>query len=158
MALEIIKVYTEDLPALRFIGKDCGRDNKVFVAKWNEWFENGWFEQLEKLGPAPKIGDKYIGATEKGYWIGMLFPAGTPVPDGFEFKEIPASRYAVFRLSGKKEGELLNEDGGGLCAEEIRRRGWIPIKWNNNGWAFDRYICPPAKRINMLYDFWIMIE
>ena len=156
MALEIIKVYTENLPALRFIGKDCGRDNKVFVTKWNEWFENGWFEQLKELGVAPENGDAYLGATQyDDYWIGLLFPPDSPVPEGFESAEAKASKYAIFRLDRKKDGELFGEDGINLVLEELRKCSLAPL-WG--GWGLERYRCPPGKRVNTLYEFLLEIE
>ena len=40
MGKEIVKVYKQEVPALRFIGKK-GTD-------WGAWFQNGWFDILEK--------------------------------------------------------------------------------------------------------------
>ena len=61
---------------------------------------------------APENGNALLGATpndENGcyYWIGLLFPPGTPVPDGFEYSDIPEGRHAVFEMGGKKDNELL---------------------------------------------------
>ena len=74
MAIKIFKMYTETLPALRLIGKQCSCSPKEFIAKWDEWLENGWFDKLEKLGLSPENGDRYLGVTDKNgnYWIGML--------------------------------------------------------------------------------------
>ena len=156
MAMGIINVHTEDLPALRLIGKRY-TDSKEFPAKWNEWFANGWFEQLQKLCVAPENGDAYCGATgEDGscYWIGLLFLPSTPVPDGFEHAEIPAARYAVLALGGKKAGELLGEDGITLVLEELRRRGMIP---REGGWGIDRYR-RTGEGSNVLFEFLIAIN
>ena len=50
MAAKIVSVSTKTLPALRLIGKQCDCDIHNFVEDWDEWFKNGWFDQLEKLG------------------------------------------------------------------------------------------------------------
>ena len=39
---EIIKVFKEEIPTLRFVGKKY--DN---FGHWDEWWENGWFDLLE---------------------------------------------------------------------------------------------------------------
>ena len=139
MSLKITKVEIETLPALRFIGKRCMCDPSDFVARWNEWLENGWFDQLDELGVAPENGDVYLGMTSDSgsrYWIGLLFPPGTPVPDGFEYADILSSKYAIFGIAGKKEGELCSEDGAILCFEEMDKRGLIQ---NSDGQDFEQY-------------------
>ena len=105
MAVEIVKMQTENLPMLRLIGKRCLCNSKDFITKWDEWLRNGWFDWLEKLGPSPENEDMYLGVTDNSgcYWIGMLFPPDTSIPDGFEYAEVPAARYAIAQLDGKKD-------------------------------------------------------
>ena len=147
MALNIIKTQIVEFPALRFIGKRCLCDpGPGFIEKWNEWLENGWFDLLDKLNPAPENGNAYLGAGPGDvYWIGLLFSTDTPVPDGFEHADIPADKYAVFELNGKKAGELLNEDGAIMCFNEIQKNGWVLRK---GGWCYERYRCPDAFSSN----------
>ena len=155
MAVEITDVRTEHLPALRLIGKPCDCDIHDFVGDWDEWLESGWFDQLEKLGAAPENGDMYLGVTDNdgGYWIGLLFPPGTPAPDGFLFADIPAARFAVLRFNGKKDGELLGGDGIELIIDEMNKRGLAaaPI-WS--GWCMERYSRPlaPGAKGKVLVD------
>jgi len=142
MALKITKIRTENLPTLRFIGKQCMCSPTDFVAKWDEWIKNGWFEQLEKLGVAPENGDVYLGMTSdcgSRYWIGLLFPPGTPTPDGFEYADILASNYVTFGIAGKKDGELSGEDGAVLCFGEMDKRG---LSHDPDGQDFERYSRP----------------
>ena len=40
---EIIKVFKENIPTLRFIGKKYNN-----FCHWDEWWKNGWFELLEQ--------------------------------------------------------------------------------------------------------------
>ena len=143
MAVEIVKIHTVNLPDLRLIGKQCNCEIHNFVADWDEWLENGWFEQLEKLGTAPENGDMYLGVTDNSgnYWIGLLFPTGTAAPNGFEYAELPAARYAISQFDGKKDKELLNVDGINLIIEEMRKRGLTPAPlWS--GWCIERYSRP----------------
>ncbi|MCL2461861.1 MAG: GyrI-like domain-containing protein [Defluviitaleaceae bacterium] len=146
MAAKIVNLYTETLPALRLIGKPCDCEVHDFVGDWDKWLRNGWFAQLEKLGAAPENADRYLGVTDNmgGYWIGLLFPQGAPVPDGFEFAEIPALRYAILQFEGKHDKELLGEDGINLIIEETRRRGLPPAPlWG--GWCIERYSKPTPQ-------------
>jgi hypothetical protein len=48
---EIIKTYKQHVPALRFIGKKYGDQDRVnggFGVKWGEWFSNRWFKYWRK--------------------------------------------------------------------------------------------------------------
>jgi len=143
MAAKIVEMHTIVLPALRLIGKQCDFEIHKFVENWNEWIDNGWFEQLEKLGVAPENGDMYLGVTENsgGYWIGLLFPPNVIAPNGFEYAEIPETKFAIAKFDGKKDKELLDVDGINLIIEEVRKRGLIPAPlWS--GWCIERYSRP----------------
>ena len=92
MAARIVGARTENYPALRLIGKQCDCEIHDFVGDWDKWFDNGWFERFEKLGAAPENGGMVLGVTDNngGYWIGLLFPPDTSVPDGFAHADVPA--------------------------------------------------------------------
>ena len=60
---EIKKVFREEIPAMRFIGKKYHD-----YSGWGEWFANGWFETIENsMGGTDKIlkiwenGGAYVG-------------------------------------------------------------------------------------------------
>ena len=84
---EIIKVFRENIPTMRFIGKKY--DN---FGHWGEWCQNGWFDLLEQTMGIDKIlaiwenGGGYIGVERRAegepfeYYIGMLAPENTPFP------------------------------------------------------------------------------
>ena len=149
MAAKIVKINTIDLPALRLIGKQCNCEVHDFVADWHEWLQNGWFCQLGKLEVAPENGDMYLGVTDNrgGYWIGLLFPTDTAAPDGFEYVEIPAAKYAVSQFEGKRDKELLGVDGINLIIEEMRKHGLTPAPlWG--GWCIERYSHPLSPEGN----------
>ena len=69
MAAEILEIAREACPAARLIGR-----RYEGAANWGEWWENGWFETLEKIPALPFNGDAYIGARREAgvHWIGML--------------------------------------------------------------------------------------
>lgn len=55
---KIIKVFKEEIPTLRFIGKKY--DN---FGHWDEWWENGWFDLLEQTMGGP---EKVLAVWENG--------------------------------------------------------------------------------------------
>lgn len=98
MAVRIIEIKKESCPAAQLIGKKYGQ-----APNWDEWWENNWFETLEAKERLPFNGDAYIGAVHivdgtPEYWIGMLFPADTEVPESFEYVDIEPLSYAVCYL------------------------------------------------------------
>lgn len=126
--VKIIKTSKEPVSAMRFIGKKYGDEDRVnglFGAKWDEWFKNGWFSQLEKLGILNGWGH-YIGLMghEDGkfkYWIGMFLSADTTVPEGFEYMDYPACNLGVCRLKGNKDSIYCNEP---MCCDRLEEEGY----------------------------------
>lgn len=130
---EIVKVYREPVPALRFIGKKYPG-----FTPWGEWFMNGWFDLLESaMGGVDAIaalwpdGTGYIGLERRKdgepfeYWIGMFTPSGTPVPDGFEALDFPETSLGVCWIYGE-EGETHGAVGG--CADALEKAGFSILK------------------------------
>lgn len=164
---EVVKVLQERVPPLRFIGKrytEADRDSAGgFGALWREWHQTGRFATLETLGPAPEHGDSYIGlmrfAGEFEYWIGAFFPAGTPVPDGYDSLDLPACTFGVCWLYGREEtGELYGEDAHHLCVSHLEEQGW---RIAENPWFMERYNCPrfthPDEHGKVILDYCIQL-
>ena len=147
---EIIKVYRQELPALRLIGK---RYPEPSASDWGEWFEKGWFAAIEKqlpctMGEICEDGDAYLDVVEQRagepavYWIGMFTPPETPVPEGFDFADLPASAVGVCWVYGSEEtGEI--HSAGEQCRRALEEAGLRP-RPDSNGvqWSFKRYCCP----------------
>lgn len=160
MGAEIIQVCKEHLPALRLIGRcytNAERDaTGGFGSKWGEWFQNGWFDTLEKLGPLQGVENGYLGmmgCSEKEssfqYWIGMFFPENTPVPEGFEGVDIPEGDVGVCWIKGREDnGEIYGETPHNMCMEKLKENGMGNYRDNFKGdeekwwWFFERYNCP----------------
>lgn len=117
MATKIIKVFEEKHPELRLIGKkytDQDRIDGSFASKWQEWFRNGYFTQLEALGETKQTDNGYLGFMRYKpnvdnsfeYWIGVLFDPNTLVPEGYDFIDIPASRVGMCFIQGKESEGL----------------------------------------------------
>ena len=167
MAAEIRKTYKEHFPSLRLIGKrysDEDRHDGNFGHKWAEWQQNAWFEKLESLSPIPENGDAYLGVMRVvdgavEYWIGMFFPEGTQVPEGFEYENISAFDVATCWIYGNgKNGELYGLDMHNRVVAEAAKHGFIR---KDDDWCFERYNCPrftdPDDAGNVILDYCISI-
>jgi len=168
--MKIIKTFREDIPEARFIGKkytEADRTNGSFGRFWGEWFQKGWFQPLEALSPQKADtafdGSYYgwmRGYSAFEYWIGMLFPANTPVPEGYDFIDMPASSYGICWLYGNENtGELYGMDAHNRSEGAIVKEG-MKLK-QGDVFAFERYNCPrfttPDEHGNVILDYGIQI-
>lgn len=171
---EIINVYRQTIPAMRFIGKKYTDDERIkgsFSAKWDEWFKNDWFTTIEKcINVKTKEvypdGDAYIGLMrwKKGepfeYWIGIFMPESTQVPEEFNYIDFPKSELGVCWVCGKNGDVYCKED---KCAERLGEEGYKIIPDENGAyWFFERYCCPrfttPDEQGNIVLDICHYIE
>lgn len=172
MAAEIIKVYKEHFPSLRFIGKCYTNADRVggFGHKWGEWFENGWFTILEQLGELKDIDNGYLGLMRSNssdaentfeYWIGMFFQKGATVPEGFAYIDLEESDIAVCWIKGKEDEGLYNMHND--CISKFMENGMGNFKGDDNNRAcfFERYNCPrftePDENGNVILDYGIYL-
>lgn len=167
--MEIIKTYTQSVPAFRFIGRVYHEDDRVdgsFAAHWGKAFETGLFADLEKIAvPFYEDADAYVGLMrhKEGepflYAIGMLTAADTPVPDGYEAIDFPASEFGVCWLYGK-EPELYGKEA--LVMQKLAEQG-LSLWLDHEGacWAMERYTCPrfttPDEQGNIIIDLAFLV-
>ncbi len=149
--MEITKVYTQDIPATRFIGKkygDADRVNGFFGAQWDEAFENGYFTTIEKAAntaPFFEDSDATIGLMrhKEGepfeYWVGMFTPADTVVPEGFQHIDFPATKLGIAWYHGK-EDELYGCEW--KAYKKLEEAGHKITEMNGGLYFFERYVCP----------------
>lgn len=168
MGVKIINVYKEHLPSLRLIGKhykDSDRVEGNFSAKWGEWFENGWFNDIQELGVLPENGDAYLGVMREmnnsyEYWIGIFFPSTTKVPDGYSFVDIAEGDIATGWIYGNEaNGELYGLEPYEMFIDEVISQGWVLQEYP---WFFERYNCPrftiPDEKGNVILDYCIYLK
>ena len=168
--MRITRIYRQHMPARRFIGKKYGDGDRTggnFGGKWGEFFENGWFDLLEQAADgAFEDAGAYIGLMRVRdgepfeYWIGMFLPAGTPVPDGFAFRDFAEGELGIGWLYGP-EGELYGHETD--VAVKLAEEG-IRIRNDRAGacWFFERYGCPrftaPDEQGNVILDIGFFVE
>lgn len=155
--MKIVDIQKETWPACVLIGKRG--------TNWGEWWGNGWFEPIERHPALPENGDAYVGAVRivngaPERWIGMYFPEGTPVPEGYEAVSIPAMSYAVCYLRDKEgSGDFYTPATHEMCLAALKERGFTR---KEDDWCFERCNCPrfttPDEEGNVVLDYGIAIE
>ena len=174
--VKMTNLYHEHMPAIRFIGKrytsaDLNADGQL-MDKWNEWFQNGWFNLLSRLPGLPGYEGVahtgYHNGSEMSFWIGIMFPQDTPAPDGFDTADLPAGDMAVCWLSGYREtGELYTPATRNLCLSKIREAGYAtkidfdgePCKWTFERYHHQRFFMPDDEgRITMDYCVYVVAQ
>lgn len=163
---EVVRVYKESFPEIRFIGKrygdaDRGADGG-FGWKWDEWFQKGYFEPLMALPKESINGDAYIGfmrfTHELEYWIGMFFPAGTPVPEGFASIDLPAGDVGICWIYGRDDtGELYGPQAHEMCVAKLEESGWSIQMPCFERYVDERFIQPDEKG-NVIVDYGIYLK
>lgn len=146
---EIIKIFRDEVPAMRFIGKKY----PDFGPWWGDWFANGWFDEIEKAMGGPdailkiwKNGGGYVGLEQKKsdklaeYRIGMFTPENTPVPEGFEALDFPAGAFGTCWICGPED-----EVHGAIpsCAAAVSDAG-MTFRTDADGYviSFENGLCP----------------
>ena len=142
----IKKVYQQELPALRFIGKKCIETSETenILNLLDNWQLNGWFDDIEKQsGKDLKTffdgGDSYINLVRKKdggnfeHWMGMFMPEGTNVPEGYEALDFPKMTVGVCRVYGKRD-EIVNYETE--CRNKLKEEGFTI---DNAQWYFRRF-------------------
>jgi predicted transcriptional regulator YdeE len=170
---EIIKTYKETLPALRLIGKRYGTSDFVngsFGAKWGEFFEKGWFDELEKLGMAKDIENGYLGfmrcnnnQEEFEYWIGMFFAPGMEAPAGYEYLDLEGGDVGVCWIKGSQDdGSIYGMHD--KCEEALKNNGMGNFMYDEKKYLyhFERYNCPRFTEKdsdgNVILDYGIYLK
>lgn len=170
---EIIRVYKEHLPRLRFIGKRYTNADRIggsYGARWGEWFQKGWFETLEKSGNDENIENGYIGLMRCGcdfentfeYWIGAFLPADTTVPDGYDFIDLDESDIGVCWIKGQEDdGSIYGMHDACVAKLQQNEMGNFKNDNENRICFFERYNCPrfteKDEQGNVILDYGIYL-
>ena len=178
---EIIKVYRQSVDSLKFIGKkydNADRTNGAFgvKAKWSEWFENKWFETIEKqISKNPDVpcedGGAYIGLLRNKsgepfqYWIGMFAPENTEIPEDYDYIDFPKNELGVCWVYGNEKYASMNEslDIFDQCKDRLEKEGMYHAHDKDNiCYAFERYVRPrskiPDEKGNIILDICFFIN
>lgn len=159
MAIDVTRVYKEHFPDLRLIGKRYTNDDRAeggFGKQWDEWMSGDRFALMtQAVGTSPFSEDTLGLMTMRGdmtgftYWIGLFFPAGTAVPDGYDYLDLPESNIGVGWVCGKLEnGELFGGPPHEAVCKKLedenigKFRNDIAGQGSDIYCFFERYNCP----------------
>lgn len=87
--------------AARFIGlpypEVSADENGSYVAAWQDWMDARRFDVLDDLAEGQQQGSLVVFSPYGSmiYWIGRVTPAGTAVPTGFQYYDLPESTAAT---------------------------------------------------------------
>lgn len=153
---EIVKVYRQAIPAVKFLGKKYGDEDRVngsFAACWEQWLQEKWHVMIDEAAGGEHVtkelfedGEACLGYMryKQGepfqYYIGKFVPLATKTPAGLEEIEIPASELGVCWVKGKEPDVYFKED---KCAEQLVKHG-MKMKLDDQEayWFFERYSHP----------------
>lgn len=164
---EIVKVFKDNIPNLRFIGKKYAE-----FGHWDEFWANDWFGLLEKaMGGTDAIlniwenGGGYVGLEHWTpnapfeYWLGMFAPIDTKVPDGFEYIDFTDLALGTCWIYGC-EAEVHDTSA---CQPALIQNGMCIWKDANGGtWSFENCLCPryttPDENGKIILDYCYFVE
>ena len=168
---EIVKIYKQTIPAVRFIGKKSSNP-----PNWGEWFKNAWFDKIENaMGGADAVkqlfedAGSYVELTcvKEGepfeFWLGMFTAPNTEVPEGFLYKDFPEFDLGVFWVYGKENQVMQIPRNTHECLDKVFESG-MEFAHDEDGaaWEVRRYQCPryttPDKDGNIILDYCWMVE
>lgn len=153
---EIVKVYKQSIPAVKFIGRKYGDDDRVngsFASQWQQWIEQRLFDPIEQAaggidackqlmedGEAALGFMRYKEGEPFQYWIGMFTPPDTEVPETYDFIMIQPTEAGICWLKGKEPDIYAKED---RCMAKLAEEG-MQIHRNKEGAMlfFERYAMP----------------
>jgi hypothetical protein len=119
-----------EMPAVRFIGKSIidtlFSDPNPIPAFWGEYFAKGYHLVTDSLPHAipnrlAHFYDYSADTNQYTYLICVACPAGTPVPDGFEYRDAPAS-LVCYGATNENAGDPYAEE---KVKEELEKAGFI---------------------------------
>ncbi|GHV38757.1 hypothetical protein FACS189490_01210 [Clostridia bacterium] len=174
--MKLVKSQKEHFPSAVLIGKEYGesdRENGGFGAKWMEWFQKGYFAELDKLNETDIGGGDFGFMTVGGdgefkYWIGRLYSPETSVPNGYSAIDLPESDTFISWVYGsEKTGEIFGETvhyavitALGDAGYEIREDCFPNAP--SLAYCFERYVCPryttPDAEGNVILDYGFYID
>ena len=150
-----IKAYRQEVGAMRFIGKKYSDGGTA----WNNWcYVNDSKLLREKLNINLKDlyedGDSLIGLMSHRdgfeYWLGYFTPAGTTVPEGYDYEDFPEMPIGTAWLYGKEDEVFAIEP---MAYEKIGNEGFEYIPGVD--WWWEKYHpvrTIPDKKGNIIID------
>ena len=168
---ELVQFQVLKLPSCRIMGRALRVDPKQanpIPAFWEDCFQQDIFSKLEKMeGLYQEIlldaGDAYLSWTgeleEDGSFTcmaGMLMRPGTPVPEGFDFRDLPGCRAAMGQIKGTIPEVYAQEMD--LLLPEMEKLGLVPGSFSMEVYACPRFTTPDPADGTVILDYYVQIK
>lgn len=164
--VKLVNLQINELPEIRIIGKvvypNMNMSENPIPAFWCKCFEDGTFTKLEELEEyhidssyVGWMGDWDIDSGKFTYICGILMKSGTPVPEGFVYKDIPANTVAIGWIQGLEKDvySVAHE----LTQKAMEEQGYKLDK--SASWFMELYNCPrfttPMENGEIILDYYI---
>lgn len=128
------KIEFFDLPNVRIIGLEtgCSLDpaaGNPIPAFWDKAIADGVLDKLKSLRPLalPDCTVGWMGdvqGQEYRYLLGVVAPEGAPVPEGMQFRDLPACPVAKGYLFGNLQNGDVYNNAHALTLEGIAANGY----------------------------------
>lgn len=162
---KLVNFQINQLQDYRIIGKAIytmmGIKENPIPSFWGKCFEDGTFEQLEEMDDY-HIDNSYVGWMgdwkEDGtftYICGMLMKQNTPVPEGYIYRDVPASTVAIGWIQGLEKDiyPVAHE----ITQKAMEEKGYRADY--GEGWCMELYNCPrfttPMENGEVILDYYI---
>lgn len=169
---ELIQFQMMELPAFRMMGKALTVSPygaNPIPEFWRKCFADGTFPVLEAMKDAQyqeildDARDAYIGwmgdLREDGSFTclaGMLMRPGTPAPEGFAFRDVPACRAAAGRIKGNEPEIYAMEND--LLLPEMEKLGLAPDSFCMEVYACPRFTAPDPADGTVILDYYMQVR
>ncbi len=131
----------------RVVGKEIRTHamSRDISALWAICFSDGTYEKLLELKDyiiPEKMGDEYLSCVSEpdgqggfSYLVGMIMQQGTPVPEGFNYRDIPRCTAIKTEIQGEEYDIYKNEY---ILTKEAAKKNGYEID-HDNFFAFEVY-------------------
>lgn len=163
---KLVSLQINGLPEVRIMGKAIypimDNNENPIPAFWGKCFNDGTFKKLEEL-KEHHIDSSYVGwmgdwDTSTGkftYICGMLMKPGTPIPEGFIYRDVPASTVAIGWIQGLEED--VYSAAHELTLKAMEEEGYKIDE--SASWCMELYNCPrftePDENGEVILDYYI---
>ena len=172
MGAKLKKFEVIDFSGARIIGRsisvsfDIGiDDHTVEDFLWGDMLKNGFFDNLLKLPNKLTETQDLVGwmgdTNDKGYiyLAGIFFKPESPVPNGYEYRDIPKCKMAVGWLEDTPEGKGdIHVDASEMISKGMEENGYEYD--GSNGffqmeyYSEERFRTPEKQGKNVILDFY----
>jgi predicted transcriptional regulator YdeE len=174
MGTKLVKFSVESFPKTRVIGKsvavkiDIELEDRTIETLWESMMQDGSLNLLTSLPERTTqdpdtvgwMGDWHPGDAVYTYLAGVLVAPGTPVPDGYVYRDIDACEIAVAWLQATEgdEGGNIHADASSHINKAMQEHGYEYDGANGlfemEYYSHERFRIPEQRGEYVILDFY----